>query len=396
MVMRAKLESVASLARRFVAWWIGELVLLLPARARSSARRAARLEFAVDDRATLFHRSASRSRVLGSWPLNPPPLNGEREIVDCLSRAGLLRQLRRGRLPIVARLPPRDVLRAVVRLPLAADENLREVIAHEMNRQTPFEVERVDFVSRVLERDADARQLNVEVTVATKRASATARAALRRLGVEVNGVVAEAERPEDAPSDYLLPFEAAGAERRRGRLATVALAGCFLLLAGVAVWMPIAESSAQADRLSARLSAARRAALESAGIQKDIDRLLEDRSFLSDRKRRAPTVSEVLNETTRLIPDGDWLTELRISGDELQLSGFAVSSFALVGALERSPFFKGASFRSPVTRDAKTERERFSIRTAVKPLPAEVPPPAPPSRQAGSQSARPDQTEDIK
>jgi general secretion pathway protein L len=265
-----------------------------------------------------------------------------------------------------------------------------------MNRQTPFEVERVDCVSRVLECDADARQLNVEVTVATKRASAAARAALRRLGVEVNGVVAEAERPEDAPSDYLLPFEAAGAERRRGRLATVALAGCFLLLAGVAVWMPIAESSAQAHRLSARLSAARRAAHESAGIQKDIDRLLEDSSFLSDRKRRAPTVSEVLNETTRLIPDGDWLTELRISGDELQLSGFAVSSFALVGALERSPFFKGASFRSPVTRDAKTERERFSIRTAVKPLPAEVPPPAPPSRQAGSQSARPDQTEDIK
>jgi len=46
--------------------------------------------------------------------------------------------------------------------------------------------------------------------------------------------------------------------------------------------------------------------------------------------------------------------------------------------------------------EAKTERERFSIRTAVKPLPAEVPPPAPPSRQAGSQSARPNQTEDIK
>jgi general secretion pathway protein L len=395
-MIRAKLESVASLARRFVAWWAGELVLLLPARARSSARRGARLEFAVDDRATLFHCSASRSRVLGSWPLNPPPLNGEREIVDCLSRAGLLRQLRRGRLPIVARLPARDVLRAVVRLPLATDENLREVIAHEMNRQTPFEVERVDFAFRVLERDVDAQQLSVEVTVATKRASATALTALRRLGVGVNGVVAVAERPEDPPSGYLLPFEAAGAERRRGRLATVALAGCFLLLAGVAVWMPIAESSAQADRLSARLLAARRAAHESAGIQIDIDRLLEDRSFLSDRKRRAPTVSEVLNETTRLIPDGDWLTELRISGDELQLSGFAVSSFALVGALERSPFFKGASFRSPVTRDTKTERERFSIRTTVRPLSAEVAPPAPPFRQAGSQSARPGQMEDKK
>jgi general secretion pathway protein L len=254
----------------------------------------------------------------------------------------------------------------------------------------------VDFAFRVLKRDADARQLNVEVTVATKRATATALGALGRLGVDANGVVAEAEHPEESPSDYLLPVEAAGAERRRGRLATVALAGCFLLLAGVAVWMPIAESSAQAVRLSARLSAAQRAAHESAAIQKGIDRLLEDRSFLSDRKRRAPTVSEVLNETTRLIPDGDWLTEFHISADELQLSGFAVSSFALVGALERSPFFKGASFRSPVTRDAKTERERFSIRTAVKPLPAEVAPPAPPSRQADLQSAKPDQTEDMK
>jgi general secretion pathway protein L len=169
-----------------------------------------------------------------------------------------------------------------------------------------------------------------------------------------------------------------------------------LLLASAAVWMPIAESAAQADRLSARLSAARRSAHESAGIQKEIDRLLEDRSFLSDRKRRAPTVSEVLNEATHLIPDGDWLTELHISGDELQLTGSAVSSFAVVGALERSSFFRGASFRSPVTRDAKTERERFSIRTAVKPLPAEVAPLAPPPRQAGPQSARPVQTEGRK
>jgi general secretion pathway protein L len=254
----------------------------------------------------------------------------------------------------------------------------------------------VDFAFRVLERDADARQLNVEVTVATKRVIATALAALRRLGVEANGVVAEAERPEDSPSAYLLPFAAAGAERRRRGLTTVALAGFLLLLAGVAVWMPIAESSAQADRLSARLLAARRDAHESAGIQKEIDRLLENRSFLSDRKRRAPTVSEVLNETTRLVPDGDWLTELHISGDELQLTGFAVSSFALVGALERSPFFKGASFRSPVTPDAKTERERFSIRTAVRPQPAEIAPLAPRPRQAGSQSATPVQTEGRK
>jgi general secretion pathway protein L len=396
MMMRAQLESVASLARRLLAWWVGELVSLLPARARSSARRGARLEFAVDDRTTLFHRSASRSRVLGTWPLNPTPLNGEGEIVDSLRKAGLLGQLRRGRLPIVARLPARDVLRAVVRLPLAADENLREVIAHEMDRQTPFEVERVDFAFRVIERDADTRQMNVEVTVATKRAIAIAVAALRRLGVDANGVVAEADRPDDPSSGYLLPFQVAGAERRRRRLATVALAACFLLLAGAAVWMPIAESSAQADRLSERLKAARRAAQESAGLQKEIDGLLEDRSFLIDRKRRAPTASEVLNETTRLVPDGDWLTELHISGDELQLSGFAVSSFALVGALERSPFFKGASFRSPVTRDAKTERERFSIRTTVRSLPADVAPPAPPSRHADSQSVGPVQTEDPK
>jgi general secretion pathway protein L len=332
--------------------------------------------------------------MLGTWPLNPPPLNGEREIVDCLRRAGLLRQLRRGRLPIVVRLPARDVLRAVVRLPLATDENLREVIAHEMDRQTPFEVERVNFAFRVLERDADARQLNVEVSVATKRVIASALGALRRLGVDANGAAAEAERPEDPPSAHLLPFEAAGAEPRRRGLATVALAACFLLLAGAAVWMPIAQSSAQADRLSARLLAARRAAHESVGVQKEIDRLLEDRSFLSDRKRRAPTVSEVLNETTRLIPDGDWLTEFHISGDELQLAGFAVSSFALVAALERSPFFKGASFRSPVTPDAKTERERFSIRTTVRP--AEVTPRALPPRQASSKAAIPVEAEDWK
>lgn len=390
-MMRMRLESIASLVRKLVGWWVGELVLLLPARMRSGTRRGARLEFAVDDRATLFHRSGLRSRILGAWSLNPPPLNGEKEIVDCLRRTGLLRQIRRGRLPIVVRLPACDVLYGVVRLPLAAEENLREVIAREMDRQTPFHIDRVQFAFRVLERDADARQLTVEVTAASKRVIAAALAALRRLGVDADGVVADAERPEDPPSAYLLPFEAAGGEPRRRRFAIAALAACFLVLASAALWLPIAKSSAQAGRLSATLAVARRAAQESAGIQREIDRLLEDRRFLSDRKRRAPTVSEMLNEVTRLIPDGDWLTDVQISADELQLTGFSVSSFALVGALERSPFFTGSSFRLPVTRDAKTDRERFSIRATVKPL--EVAPPAtpmpPPTRGADLHSANP-------
>jgi len=52
-------------------------------------------------------------------------------------------------------------------------------------------------------------------------------------------------------------------------------------------------------------------------------------------------------------------------GSELELTGITASSSDLVALLERSRRFRGTSFRSPVTPDKQTGRERFHIAVQV-------------------------------
>ena len=62
-------------------------------------------------------------------------------------------------------LPAAGVLRRVLTLPAAAEPRLREVLAFELDRQTPVSADQVSFEGRVLARDLAAQQLRVELLV---------------------------------------------------------------------------------------------------------------------------------------------------------------------------------------------------------------------------------------
>ena len=58
-----------------------------------------------------------------------------------------------------------QTLRPVLSVPASAEPRLREVMQHEIDRQTPFSPDQVSFEPRVLSRDAHSRQMKVELVV---------------------------------------------------------------------------------------------------------------------------------------------------------------------------------------------------------------------------------------
>src|SRR3954470_5476891 len=62
-------------------------------------------------------------------------------------------------------IPPERVLQRNLTLPAAAEENIRQVLAFEMDRQTPFKADQIYFDSRVTGRDASGRNLLVELVL---------------------------------------------------------------------------------------------------------------------------------------------------------------------------------------------------------------------------------------
>ena len=79
-------------------------------------------------------------------------------------------------------LPGGQVLRRRILLPAAATERLREVVAHELDRQTPFRADQVAYDCRVLSIDAASKMAQVELLVLPREKLEAALVAARAAG----------------------------------------------------------------------------------------------------------------------------------------------------------------------------------------------------------------------
>ena len=355
------------LARAFWDWWWGELAGLVPERLRrrlAPARDMLVLRLG-EGEAVLCRESAGTLQELGPIGLREAA-DPQRLLAEILRRRGLAHAVARGDFGICLRLPAERAVRSAIELPLAAEENLSEVVAFELDRHTPFSAEQAAFAFRVRERDAAAQRLRLDLTVVPRAALDAAVALAARLRLAPDRV--DVAEPGGA-SGNLLPQGAALAGRRGVGLLTWGLGGLVAVLAAVALWLPLHAEQQRAARLTEAFAAMTDAAKAAARLRGEIDGLRKDARFLVDRKQQAPNISRLLLQSTRLLPDDTWLSEWQLSGSELQLTGLTRSASSLVELLEQSHAFRNTSFRSPVIADAKSGRERFSI--ATEPAPQE-------------------------
>jgi Tfp pilus assembly protein PilN len=80
----------------------------------------------------------------------------------------------------------------------------------------------------------------------------------------------------------------------------------------------------------------------------------------------------ILQELARVLPPTVWIWNLKCSGRELEISGFADSASELISLLDRSPLFEKVEFLAPVTKERERrgteekERERFKIKMRLE------------------------------
>jgi general secretion pathway protein L len=156
-----------------------------------------------------------------------------------------------------------------------------------------------------------------------------------------------------------------GAARRPAAVARVlnpALAVLALVLAGVAVYVPVARQRAELAELQADLAREKRAAEATLELRETAAALGREALYLVNRKRATPSVLEVLNEITRVLPDNSYAAELRLQGRQVELVGQSGAATGLLDVVERSELFERATFRSPITRGRGGEAaERFHL-----------------------------------
>jgi general secretion pathway protein L len=340
-------------------WWSGEIFSLMPASlTRFFLARQTRLIVKVERANTaLYEEIGGTRRYIGS--------------VDAAAEPGAAVSQRVEKWPDAAtlELPAALALRRTIALPLAATANLAEVVSFELERYTPFRRTDVYHAWRAGARDDGEQQTQqVELTVVPRQFVDAELARLAQRGLSVGTVVVAAETAGASPSPNILPANTevgGGSAAFAPRVAIGVLMLLAIALAAAAAIIPFARAERQAAQLEAALQSARQQAIESRRLQTAIEAARADLDFLPAHKRRFVPVSQLLDTLTRLLPDDTWLTELRISGDDLEIAGSGASASAIVERIDNAPGFSDAAFRSPVTPDQRG-REQFDIGTRTK------------------------------
>jgi general secretion pathway protein L len=348
---RTRLEASLAEAWR---WWTSELAACAPStlRQRFTASRS-RLLLIVDAAGdNLIEETGDGRRPLGRIDIDAPR---ESQI---LSRSPRVQPGERR--AVVLRLDARHILRTTATLPLAAERNLAQVIGFEFERLVPFKQSEVYFAFRVTARDKAAQTLGVEMTVVPHAALAKIIEALPHLGFRATEIQVAGSEP-DAPTTIGIASDNHIERSRSGRRINLALGIIAIFVGIVCVAIPLWRDRTTIDSLDAQIANARRQAEASAALQKQIDAESRDQHFLLDRKQASPTMTELLATLTQLLPDDTYLTELEVKGETIRMVGLTGSATALLGLIAKSSSFRDVSFESSITRDPKSNRERFDI-----------------------------------
>jgi len=264
----------------------------------------------------------------------------------------------------VLQLSEQDVLGKTVTLPLAAERELGQVLAFEMDRETPFKAEELYWNHRIEETDRQNGRLSVRLVLVPKANLATLLTGLGEVGIRPR----RAEIADGRDAGAYLPLEGDGghADQPSSRLLWPA-AMCCAALGLAAVVIPFVRQEIALASIDREIAVGRTAAAEAEGLRQEIDRLAGSADFIESERDKAGRPLVVLAAATRVLPDDTYLTEMELRQRKVTLTGRSAAAARLIGPLAADGTFRNPGFAAPVTRLEALHTELFTINAEVGP-----------------------------
>ena len=354
----------------FFDWWLGELRGLLPRSWREAGPRRYHLVLRLERPfVRVYERRGRRLESVGSLIL--PEASPGTAPVEIEAR--LRRVINRHKDSTLLVLGDDDALTCSDLLPAAAEGDLGRIMSHKLDLLTPWSAEQSYVAHKVLGRRRDG-MLEVLVAAASRPRLDDLLRDLASLGVRPAGV--DVALPGSGEPTAGVDLLRTATPERRGGIARLLLAvGVLLLCAalGVIGWQ-IQQRRQLLDQQSRLVAGLEQRLADLPDLQARIETLRAQARFFADDRSSRPSPLLVLEVLSRLLPDTVWLTEIRLDGSELFISGLAEDASTLVPLVEGAPEFEQVRFQAPSTRvtvrgaeDREREVERFSLRAVVDP-----------------------------
>jgi len=341
-------------------WWIGQLKDCVPARLRElgSSRHDALIIDPIGpigpDLAaiSICVRSKNRETPLGQFRIEA------RELTAIPRPAGL---------PVVLRLAGSDILSKTITLPLATERDLAQVLAFELDRETPFTAEEVFWRHSLVERDKQRGQLTVLLQLVPRASLDPLLASLAMADLVPKNAQIAGVSGDRATAAFRLDAEQAQSRPTGGHLLRWSAAAACLALAVGAIAVPFVRQALDLARFDRELAAGRASAKEAEQLRREIDSLASASDVIRSERAIAGDPLATLAALTNLLPDDTYLTELQQQQHRVTFGGRSATASKLIGAVAAGSQFRDPAFVSPVTRIESMHLEIFTISAEVGP-----------------------------
>jgi len=373
----------------FWPWWTAQLNALVPPRPRAALERRRMRPVLVfeGDHATLWQPAMQGERAVMA-PATTVPLTGDAATIAGAGRAAVA-SLAVGSYAasaatpkVMLSLPAREVLRKTLTLPAAVEPNLRQTLAYDLDRHTPFKPEEIYFDAVVVGRNPEKKEIQVDLASCRKSFVDAAVRHAGAWGAVVSAAVPEPPATAAASRLNLLPHESRPSlavwKRWQFWLPLVLVAAVALAAIAIPLW----QKRDYAIALNGLAAEAHAQARISDTLRTELETKVGDYNFALDKKYAYPSAFRVVDEVSRVLPDDTWLTQMEMKtlakGKEAQreilVRGETANAGRLVQLVEESPLFAQTAPRSPTTKIQPGPGEIFDLGAQVKPLaaPAQV------------------------
>lgn len=350
-----RLRAYASPVGQFFAWWVAELKSMLPDTTRERMQHAQRkLMMRLDgEELALYWEEGEGLQQLDVFALEQDLPVQRQQISDLLSEHEL------DEAPRDLVLPEAMILRKTLSMPLATEGGLRQALAFEMDRHTPFKANDIHFDYRIVGRDKDKGVLTLDLAVVPQAQMDAQVESLSLRGLAPSGVDVELDGKPAGMN--LLPLEARHRVSNRRTRMNALLAVVVLLLLAVVMAQSLWLRQAQIDNVQASIEEVRIEARRVQNIRTQIEDASEAAGFMQTRRAGNRPTLKVIAEVTRILPDDTYLDRMRVWDGNVQIQGKSDNAQQLIELVNLSPLFEGAGFRGSTRLDGATQKEIFDL-----------------------------------
>jgi len=349
-------------AGEFLHWWRSQLVDMMPAALRRSWQDTRTTLTLRIDGSSLELRSPALDRAV-SFELPEGPEATRPVVVDEFM----------ARLPgrpqrISLALGPNEYLLRRTTLPRAAQGNLAEAVGYQLPQLTPFPASQLIYACGETADSPPEGQLSVWLVAVPRQRIAPALALIGQTPPE--GYLPLRDPPAaGAPLElaWRLP-EVSTFSRHRMRLAWLGLAGLWVGVLGLHIYH---QQQAQTS-LDQTLESLQARALRVGELRDRLAAAEAQVAKLATLKQSTYSMLAVLDALTEQLDDQTWLQGFDLRDGRLTLRGISAAPAVLIETLEASPVLQDVRFEAAITRDGRSQGDRFNISARLELRPREA------------------------